>query len=172
MFVVLVFVASWFVALGRLCVAKRMLRWLLRVRAFSECTQDTGAEIAHVQPISVANVLLQFLHSLVDPLIPTFLHQKCNGCASLAEAQQLLQQLPIVNFKTFHYLTAFLQKVVLEGEYAPPTVWKLAMNFASAVFALRESTSSADDRSVLLETDRAAKTKFMRFFLQSELPAQ
>ena len=123
--------------------------------------------IPGVQPISTANVLLQFLHALVDPLIPTFLHQKCSDCSSVSEAQQVLQQLPMVNFKTFHYLTAFLQKVVLESGYTPPTVWKLAMSFASAMFALPEPTGFADDRSVLLETDRVAKAKFMGFFLDA-----
>jgi len=61
----------------------------------------------------MAEILIQFLDSLAEPVIPTSLYRQClEASGSYSQCKQLLSYLPTVHYNVFYYLMAFLREVL------------------------------------------------------------
>jgi phosphatidylinositol-bisphosphatase len=85
------------------------------MEAIRECL-DTGGVLEEVYKgsiDSVAEVLIRFLESLAEPVIPYAYYTRCiEASGSYVECKQLLTCLKTVNYNVFYYLMAFLREVL------------------------------------------------------------
>ncbi|KAI0366527.1 DNase I-like protein [Pilatotrama ljubarskyi] len=132
------------------------------VERIRECL-DTGADFTLDEPggeakmaIAVADTLLQFLDSLVEPVIPNTLHARCAEMTSRDEAFELLDQLPAVHVNVWISLTAFLH-FIGQQEFYRNKVERLVAIFTPVLFR--------DDLSSPTPVSPVGKRAFLRYFL-------
>jgi len=84
------------------------------VDAIRECL-DTGIPLDDFtgSAYSMGETLIRFLESLVEPVIPFSMYNRCiEASGSFSECKQLLSYLSTVNYNVFFYLMAFLREVL------------------------------------------------------------
>ena len=71
---------------------------------------------------SMAEILLLFLNSLSDSVIPSYLYQKCitEGYLTFPSAKQIVKSLPVINYNVFVYITSFLKEII--SGYMGPSI--------------------------------------------------
>ncbi|KII91616.1 hypothetical protein PLICRDRAFT_514320 [Plicaturopsis crispa FD-325 SS-3] len=92
------------------------------VGAVRECL-DTGAElefapdVAHGEVlVAFGEALLELLDSLLEPIVPYALHQRCTMVGSRDEAFELLEEFPGPSVNVWISVTAFLHFIVQQSE--------------------------------------------------------
>ncbi|KAF9552113.1 DNase I-like protein [Agrocybe pediades] len=128
-----------------------------------ECL-DTGAEFPYAPdsqdpkiPLAFATTLLQFLDSLVDPVIPASLHAQCVEMTNRDEAFELLDALPPVSVNVWISLTAFLH-FLCQGTKAELHAEQIATVFAPIL--LRDDPASLNP-----PISPNGKRKFLLYFI-------
>ncbi|CDO76134.1 hypothetical protein BN946_scf184332.g4 [Trametes cinnabarina] len=124
---------------------------------------DTGAEFSVDQygsdpkvALAFADALVQFLESLVEPVIPTALHARCAQMSSRDEAFELLDELPVVNVNVWISLTAFLHFIGQQEAYKD-RVERLVALITPILFR--------DDLSSSVPVSTVGKRNFLRYFI-------
>ncbi|KAI0672159.1 DNase I-like protein [Trametes maxima] len=124
---------------------------------------DTGADFTFDDPdknpkvaLAFADALLQFLDSLIEPVIPTLLHARCVETKSRDEAFELLDLLPVVNVNVWISLTAFLH-FVGQQELYKDKVERLVAAFTPVLFR--------DDLSSPISVSAVGRRNFLRYFI-------
>jgi phosphatidylinositol-bisphosphatase len=93
-----------------------------------ECL-DTGDQFPSPQSgeehsplaIAIASILVQLLDSLVDPVVPSYLHARCLQMTSRDEAFELLDEFPPESVNVWISLTAFLHYISLQKPPSQPS---------------------------------------------------
>ncbi|KAI9060023.1 DNase I-like protein [Trametes sanguinea] len=124
---------------------------------------DTGAEFAFDRherdpkvALAFADALIQFLESLVEPVIPAALHARCAEMSSRDEAFEILEELPVVNVNVWISLTAFLHFIDQQEAYRD-NLERLVALFTPILFR--------DDLSSLVPVSVVGKRNFLRYFI-------
>ncbi|KAI8989001.1 DNase I-like protein [Trametes punicea] len=125
---------------------------------------DTGADFgvdAHAKDpkvaLAFADALIQFLESLVEPVIPPALHARCAEMTSRDEAFEVLDEFPVVNVNVWISLTAFLHFMCLQEPYKDK---------AERLVALFTSVLFRDDLSSSAPVSAVGKRNFLRYFIE------
>jgi len=131
-----------------------------------ECL-DTGESFStHAFNIhSMAEVLVLFLASLSDSVIPTTLyHHALDVSGSFQTCRQLVStQLTAAHYNTFYYITSFLREILTFSSSNKLTVDRLASLFSSV---LLRPPSNAPPKNPEVTARKAAD--FIRHFLSDE----
>lgn len=57
-------------------------------------------------------ILIEFLDSLGEPVVPSDCYDKAMDCISLAQCKQLISNINSVHANVFYYLIAFLRQII------------------------------------------------------------
>ncbi|KAL6061671.1 phosphoinositide 5-phosphatase [Balamuthia mandrillaris] len=113
---------------------------------------------------SMAETLVCFLDSLVEPVVPISLYKQClENSSSYAQCKQLLSYLPSVNYNVFYYIMAFLREVLLHRAKNKVHVEDLAVLFSGVL--MRGPT-----RAKQSELEQQKKAEFVTHFLSLDEP--
>jgi phosphatidylinositol-bisphosphatase len=103
------------------------------IEKIRECL-DTGQEFGKFGIHSMAEALIVFLKSLVEPVFPESIWSQYNeGMSLTAWCKQALLQLPPANYNTFVYLTSFLREVLKHSSKNKIVTVPLVMVFGVAI---------------------------------------
>jgi len=116
---------------------------------------------------SMAESLLRFLESLVEPVISVALYKQClDNSHSYLQCKQILSFLPAVNYNVFYYIMAFLREVLLHSKKNKLTTEKAALLFSSVLLR-----SPAGNKVRLVnENVRSKRAAFISHFLTADEP--
>jgi phosphatidylinositol-bisphosphatase len=85
-----------------------------QLREWLDTSDDFAAVSADVSIHSVAETLLRFLASLAEPVVPFQHYYEALDAADVeTRCRTVLQYIPVVYFRTFHYVTALLKARVV-----------------------------------------------------------
>eukprot|EP01095_Lingulamoeba_sp_RSL-Kostka_P007242 TRINITY_DN2290_c1_g1_i1.p1 TRINITY_DN2290_c1_g1~~TRINITY_DN2290_c1_g1_i1.p1 ORF type:complete len:121 (+),score=25.48 TRINITY_DN2290_c1_g1_i1:422-784(+) len=114
----------------------------------------------------MVEVLLTFLESLAEPVIPFSLYQRCiEASGQYSECKQLLISLNTVNYNVFYYLMSFLREVLTFKDKNLLTPEKLGVVFANVLIRPPLSKSINYSESLI---KKKAKVDFILHFLLSD----
>ncbi|CAG8439804.1 7372_t:CDS:10 [Ambispora gerdemannii] len=115
---------------------------------------------------SMAEVLIRFLQSLPEPVIPFHLYDQCINIKSRLAAHEVLELIPSVHANVFIYITSLLQEVINHNKKDIGRIETLAFVLGSVM--LRSKTN--DRLRMELHASQAQKKKeFLLYFITNEL---
>lgn len=104
-----------------------------QVAAARECL-DTGAQFPPETDVhSVAEVLVQFLLTLTEPVVPVAQYSVCLDSTSPQVSQLIAENFPAVHRTTFKYLIAFLRERLTRTSVNAASAASLAVVFGRAL---------------------------------------
>ena len=124
-----------------------------QVAAARDCL-DTGAEFpTGIDVHSVAEVLIQFLQTLTEPVIPVNQYAVCLDSVTPQVSQLIAQNFPAVHRTTFQYLIAFLKERLKRSSVNASSAASLAVVFGRVLMRPPKE---------LVQVGRRAQTSQMR----------
>lgn len=115
---------------------------------------------------AIASTLVQLLDSLVDPVVPPYLHARCLQMTSRDEAFELLDKFPPESVNVWISLTAFLHYISLQKPPSQSSTDQANMNMAERLATVFAPVLLRDDSTGLhTPVSPIGKRKFLLYFI-------
>ncbi|XP_019861575.1 PREDICTED: type II inositol 1,4,5-trisphosphate 5-phosphatase-like [Amphimedon queenslandica] len=132
-------------------------------------TLDTGGEELVGSVYSVAAVLLTFLRSLEDPVVPRSVHQRCMDASNNPTlCRQVLLQMAEVHRRCFVFIVTFLKKLLEHSQENKMDAKVLASIFGEVLMNSTREEKLSRNKKTLSQINKKKMT-FLYQFLANDL---